>query len=332
MVDTAETLDGSLEDLRAFCAVVEFGTVSAAARLLGETKGGVSRRLSRLERRLGVALLARTPRAVSPTGEGAAFYAKAREGLSLLDDAAEAARRSRSVPRGHLRVTAPMDIGIDVLPALVVSFRRAHPQITVELLLTDAPLDLASNRVDLALRATPGDLPDMGYRAAAVAAFRIGLYAAPAYLAARGRPEAPSDLSGHDLVTAREAVGAAQMVLADRRGRTERVVARPAIRTTDYASIRRIAVAGGGIAPIPDLVAAASVASGALERVLPDWSSGEARLHAISLGGREPPARVRVFREFVRAKLAGAKLAGTELAGTAGRSVSPTPTRPADPP
>lgn len=305
MVDMTETLGGSLEDLRAFCAVMEFGTVSAAARLLGETKGGVSRRLSRLERHLGVALLARTPRAVSPTEEGAAFYAKAREGLSLLDDAAEGARRSRSVPRGHLRVTAPMDIGIDVLPDLVVAFRGAHPQITVELLLTDAPLDLASNRVDLALRATPGDLPDMGYRASVIASFHIGLYASPAYLSARGRPETPADLTGHDLIAAREVVGAAQLALTDRRGRTELVVARPAIRTTDFASTRGIAAAGGGIAPIPDLVARTSVASGRLERVLPDWSPGEAKLHAISLGGRESPARVRVFREFVRAELAG---------------------------
>lgn len=309
MVDMTETLNGSLEDVRAFCAVVEFGTVSAAARLLGETKGGVSRRLSRLERHLGISLLARTPRAVSPTEEGTAFYAKAREGLSLLDDAAGDARRSRSVPRGHLRVTAPMDIGIDVLPQLVVAFRKAHPQITVELLLTDQALDLASNRIDLALRARPGDLPDMGYRASVVAAFGVGLYASPAYLAERGAPVTPADLGDHDFVSAREAVGAAQLVLTDRRGREERVVVRPAIRTTDYASIRGIAVAGGGIAPIPDLAAAASLASGVLERVLPEWSAGQAKLHAISLGGRETPARVRVFREFIRTELAGKALA-----------------------
>jgi DNA-binding transcriptional LysR family regulator len=138
MVDDTETIGGSLEDLRAFCAVAEFGTVSSAARQLGETKGSVSRRLSRLEQRLGVALLARTPRAVSLTEEGAAFYAKSHEALALLDDAAEGARQSRTMPSGHLRVTAPVDFGMDVLPELVVRFRARHPQITVELLLTDA--------------------------------------------------------------------------------------------------------------------------------------------------------------------------------------------------
>lgn len=142
MVDETETLGGALEDVRAFCAVVEFGTVSAAARQLGETKGSISRRLSRLERRLGVTLLARTSRAVSPTEEGTAFYSKAREALVWLDDAAEGARQSKAVPRGHLRVTAPVDITLDVLPMIVVSFRALYPQISVELLATDAPLEI----------------------------------------------------------------------------------------------------------------------------------------------------------------------------------------------
>jgi DNA-binding transcriptional LysR family regulator len=162
MVDESETFGGALDDVRAYCAVVEFGTVSAAARLLGETKGSISRRVSRLEKRLGVALLARTPRAVSPTEEGAAFFERARESLRLLDDAMEAAQAARAEPQGHLRVTAPVDFGMDVLPPLLVRFRALHPGITVELLLDDARLDLAANRIDLALRATPGELPDMG--------------------------------------------------------------------------------------------------------------------------------------------------------------------------
>lgn len=308
MVDEAETIGGSLDDIRAFCAVVEFGTVSAAARLLGETKGGVSRRVSRLERHLGVGLLARTPRAVTPTEEGAAFYIKARDGLRLLDDAAEGARSSRSVPSGHLRVTASLDIGLEVLSELVVRFRALHPQIMVELLLTDSPLDLAANRIDLALRASSTALPDMGYRASELATFCASLYASPVYLAARGEPQMPADLSGHDLVLAHGAVGAMQIGLSDRKGRMEQVLARPVIRTTDFSSVLRIVAAGGGIGPVPDVVAAASVASGSLVQVLPGWTWLEAKLHAISLGGREMPARVRVFREFIRAELAGMKV------------------------
>ncbi len=299
-------LGGSLADIKAFCAVIEFGSVSQAAREMAETKGSISRRVSRLESRLGTALLARTPRAVSATEEGTAFYAKAREALALLADAAQGAQQSRTVPHGNLRVTAPMDIGLDVLPPLLVRFRALHPQITVELLLTDAPLDLASNRIDLALRATTGNLPDMGYRASKVIAVRLGFYSTPAYLASRGTPAVPQDLSALDLVAFRELVGAATLSLTSGRGRTVDVTARPVMRTTDYASVHRIILAGGGIGILPDLVARASLSAGLIVPVLEQWSLSEVWLYAISLSGEQAPARVRVFREFIRAELTGA--------------------------
>lgn len=306
MVDESATISGALEDLRAFCAVIEFGTMSAAARQLGEAKGSISRRVSRLERRLGTALLARTPRAVTATEEGTAFYAKAREALSLLADAVEGARQSQAEPQGHLRVTAPIDFGMDVLPRLIVQFRALHPQISVELLLTDAALDLAANRIDLALRASAEALPDMGYRASNLVDFHVCLYAAPDYLATRGVPSLPAEIADHDLVVARELVGAAILPLTHRRGRSGQVMARPMIRTTDYASVHRIVVAGGGIGVIPDIVVAGALASGAIKRVLPDWMVAAAKLHAITLGGRDAPARVRIFREFIRSELAAA--------------------------
>lgn len=305
MVDQSETFGGALDDVRAYCAVVEFGTVSAAARLLGETKGSISRRVSRLEKRLGVALLARTPRAVSPTEEGTAFFERARESLRLLDDAAEAAQAARAEPQGHLRVTVPVDFGMDVLPPLLVRFRAQHPRITVELLLDDATLDLAANRIDLALRATPGELPDMGYRASLILAFSIDLYAAPAYLATQGEPVTLAGLAQHTLISSRATAGAVALQLFDRKGRSETVTMPAPVRCPDFASALRLAVAGGGIAPIPAPVAAQAVAAGALQRVLPDWRVADARLFAISLGGRDAPARVRVFREFLREALAG---------------------------
>lgn len=303
-------LGGALEDIRAFCVVIELGTVSGAARALDETKGGISRRVSRLERRLGTALLARTPRAVTATEEGTAFHAKAREALALLADAAEGAREARSVPRGHLRVTAPIDIGIDVLPDMVARFRSLYPQITVELLLTSTALDLAAHRIDLALRATSAGLPDMEYRASPLADFDVCLYATPAYLAARGLPARPADLGGHDLVVPRNLVAAAALSLTNRRGRSEHPLIRPVVRTGEFASVARVVQAGGGIGPIPEIVAAPTVATGALRRVLPAWTVSRARLHAISLGGREAPARVRLFRDFVRHELAQLGAAG----------------------
>jgi DNA-binding transcriptional LysR family regulator len=293
---------GAVEDLSAFCAVIEFGSVSAAARRLGESKGGVSRRLSRLEARLGVALLARTSRAVSATEEGQAFFAKAREALGLLEDAFAGARDARELPRGLLRITAPVDLSVELLPELIVRFREQHPQITLELLATDQALDLAAHRIDLALRAaSDGPLPDTGYRASQLARFAVRLYAAPGYLARRGTPPSVDALPEHDLLAFRDP--GAQLELSDRNGRRQRLPWASVLRSTDFASLLRLTRAGGGIAPLPEPVAQPAVRLGQLVPVLPDWQSAQAALYAVSLGGREAPARVRVFREFLRAAL-----------------------------
>ncbi len=304
MVAESETIGGALEDVRAYCAVFELGSISAAARQLGTTKGGLSRRVSRLEERLGVKLLARTPRAVSPTEEGAAFYAKAQDALTLLDEAADGARKSQSEPRGNLRVTAPIDFGVDVLPPLIVEFREQYPQVTVELIVSDSMLDLAAQRIDLALRATVEDLPDTNYRASLVTAFPIALYASPGYLAGRDVPREVGDLVTHDIVVTGGSGGAQELKLTAERGRGESVTVRPVIRAGNFASACRMVQARGGIGALPEVVAAGGVDAGSLVRVLPEWIVARAKLHAITVAGGEAPARVGVFRKFVREHLA----------------------------
>ncbi|WP_375465522.1 LysR substrate-binding domain-containing protein [uncultured Methylobacterium sp.] len=302
MVAAPETFGGNLDDVRAFCAVVDLGSVTRAAAFVRETKGSVSRRVSRLEAVLGVTLLARNPRAVSPTVEGLAFHARAQESLALLDEALETARGARTEPRGHLRVTASIDFGVEILPDLVASFRSLYPQITIELLITDSRLDLAANRVDLALR-LGGAHPDSGYTAPILADLTIGLYASPAYLARRPVPTTLDDLAGHDVVIARERLGASQIRVSDRLGREARITVRPAVRATDYATVLRLTLAGAGIGHVPSLVAAKALAAGSLIPILPDWASRGGTLRAVSLAGRELPARVRLFREHVRTEL-----------------------------
>ncbi len=305
MVYDSETIGGAIEDIRAFCAVLEQGTISGAARHLGESKGSISRRISRLEQRLNAVLLTRTPRAVSVTEEGIAFYTKARDALELLDDGIRGAMASRAVPQGHLRVTAPHDLGLDVLPDLIACFRDRHPQITVELLLTDASLDLARDRVDLALRASGGGLPDMAYRATPIMDLQIGLYAAPDYLANHGAPASPAELQQHIIVANWERRrGSEHLNLTGPRGRYTEVTVNPAVHVSDYAGVHRLLLAGMGVGPLPDAVAAGSVAAERLLPVLPQWTLMRARLYGISVSGRQAPARVRVFLDFIRAELA----------------------------
>ncbi|MDP4006439.1 LysR family transcriptional regulator [Methylobacterium sp. NEAU K] len=302
MVARSETFRGGLDDVRAFCTVVDLGTVTAAAASLRETKGSVSRRISRLERALGATLMARTSRAVSPTAEGLAFYAKAQESLVLLDEAAETARDARTVPAGHLRMTTSIDFAIEVMPEIVASFRAAYPQITVEMLNTDARLDLAANRIDLALRL--GGAEETGYRAVVLATLSVALYAAPAYLSRRPPPTSLSELHDHDLILAWERLGSATRPLTDGHGRAEQLALSPAIRVSDFATVHRLTLAGAGIGHVPSLVAARAVEAGHLVRVLAPWASRGGALRAVTLAGRELPARVQVFREHVRSALA----------------------------
>jgi len=300
----AAGIRGALEDVRAMCAVNDLGSISAAAKQLEETKGSVSRRISRLEDRLGATLLARTPRRVTPTEEGIAFCEKARDALTLLDDAAEGAKQAAFEPSGLLRITAPHDLALHVLPDLIVSFSESYQQVNIELVLSNAVLDLAANRIDLALRATTDGLPDMGYRASRVVDFDLGLYASPEYLRRRRAPIRPAGLSEHRFVTFREAVGGANLVRLTRaRAPMAEIPLQSQLRVNDFAGVHQLVVAGGGIGVMPDLVAARWVAADRLVRILPRWSAGHAQLHAITVAGREAPARVRVFRDFLRQRL-----------------------------
>ena len=301
-VDEMETLSGALDDVRTFCRVVELGTLSAAARVMGETKGSISRRLRRLESSLGLQLLARHPRSVSITAEGQLFYGKAREGLLLLDEGAELARATRSEPRGTLRITAQLDLGQEWLPPLLVAFAEQHPQIRIELLIGDQRLDLASHQIDIALRATDGGLPDMGYSARSLTQLTMGWYAAPAYLARTGIPTRPEDLPQHALVLMAGPHGCT--ITLEQGAQQERLTLWPRLQTQDYASVLRLTLAGGGIGYFPQLVASGSLQRGLLQPVLTDWTTSAGELFLITQSGLRVPARVQAFKQFLLERLA----------------------------
>ncbi len=300
MVAKTETFGGGLDDLRAFCAVVDLGTVTAAAASRGETKGSLSRRISRLEAALGAILMARHPRAVSPTAEGLAFYAKVQESLALLDEAAETARdaphRSCGPPSrddlGRLRHRADAGDRRELPPGL--------PADHVDMINTDARLDLAANRSISPCAWAMWRRPLQG-RADPASLGRA--------LRGAGLPRAASSadelaaLAEHDLILSRERPGALGIMLSDGQGRTEQVALSPAVRASDFAAVLRLTLAGTGIGHLPSAVAAGSVANGALVRVLAPWATAGGALRAVSLAGRELPARVRVFREHVRSEM-----------------------------
>lgn len=289
-----------ISDLRAFCRVVDLGSVTAAAKALGETKGTISRRVSRLEAGLGAPLLRRQGRRVEPTEEGRLYREKAGVALDVLEDAAASLRAADAAPSGHLRVTTALGIGSMLFPLLLPPFLEAYPGVTVEVLLTDAVLSFREHRVDVALRLSQG-LPDSSLVAHPLFRLEPVLVASPAYLARRGAPATPHDLARHDTLLIPVQPGGQRFVFEAPDGSgTVEVLAQGRVLSHDPALLRDLAIAGAGITGLLPQMAEVEVRAGRLVRVLPDWAPvSRTTLYLMHAGGAVPP-KVRAFRDHVR--------------------------------
>lgn len=188
----------TLEELLAFTAVVDSGSVTAAAERLGQTTSGVSRALSRLETKLDATLLRRTTRRLSLTEEGQSFLAPAREILRSVDQAEELMALRRRLPAGRLRVNAAAPFMAHVLVPMVAEFRRRYPQIELELDTDDRNIDLLEKRADIAIRI--GALRDSTLHARLLGNSRLRILASPDYLQRHGEPRGVEDLHRHCLL------------------------------------------------------------------------------------------------------------------------------------
>ena len=295
--------DLDLDDVVAFVHVVDAGGITAAARVLQAPKSSVSRRVARLEQRLGTRLLQRTTRSVTLTDAGHEFHTRVAPALAEVRDAADAAFDAREVPRGTVRFAALPDVGAEVLPALVAGFAAAHALVRVELDLDADPESLLDTGHDLALCA--GRPVGRGLTAYLLQDMTLGLYAAPAYLARAGTPATPADLAGHECVLFRPEAGRGRWRLhrdgsdGPGSGRSVEVVVHGRVAADDTGVVRRAAVAGAGVALLPRLVGELSVAAGELRPVLPDHRSDAAPLHLVHPARRHVPLAVRALRDHL---------------------------------
>jgi DNA-binding transcriptional LysR family regulator len=286
-----------LQDLELFVAVAETGGFTAAAARLGVSKATVSVAVARLEAQLGVRLFHRSSRRVAPTEAGLAALPHARRALDAARDAAEAAREGLAAPRGVLRLDVPHSFGLLYVMPVVNRFLVRYPEVTVDLVLDDRPLDLVAGGFDLALRI--GTLADSGLVAQRIAPIAGVLVAHPAYLDRRGRPEEPRDLAGHDtLVYSLSPTGARWPV--QRGGRTEEVVATPRLRATSSLALLQAVREGLGVARMPRFVVAEDLAAGRLERVLPGWDMPSLGLYALTTAREGSPRKTAAFLELFR--------------------------------
>jgi len=291
-----------IEEIVAFLRVAETGSFTAAGERLGLPKSTVSRRVARLEAKLGVQLVHRTTRSLALTEAGNLFQEQAARALAALEEAAHAARAGRESPRGHLRLTAPYDVGAGSLATLVAAFTRLHPEVTVEVVLTDRTLDLVAEGIDLALRGAAA-LPDSSLVGRKLASLEFWLVASPAYLKRHGTPRSPAELRNNELALLRASHGRGKLPLRLADGTSEELAVRASVSANGFGFLREAALADGHLAMLPDNYAGPEVRSGRLVRVLPAYTVGTGNMFLVHPAARVLPAKARAFRDFLLAHI-----------------------------
>ena len=283
-----------------FIAVADHGSFAAAARRLGRSPASVTRAVADLESRLGVRLLTRTTRAVSTTEAGQRFLGGAKRVLADLDEIERAAAGQGTAPRGELRLTAPILFGrLHVLP-IVTEFLDRFPEVRAALALVDRPVDLVEEGLDVAVRI--GALGESSAVATRVGALRRIVVASPDYLARRGTPQRPADLTDHDVVAFSGIAGVEHWVFREAAGDVN-VAIRPRLVVSTAEAAIDAARAGFGLTRVLSYQAAEDVARGSLLRVLPGYEGDEVPIHLVYPGGRHPPPKLRAFLDFTTPRL-----------------------------
>jgi DNA-binding transcriptional LysR family regulator len=280
-----------LDDIAVFVKVVQAGSFSQAARLLGMPNTTVSAKVARLEKRLGVTLIQRTTRKLHVTPAGQAYFARCMRGLAEIETAEAEITLARAEPRGTLRLTATGEVAHSVLPPLVSRYKKAHPHVTVEMIVTNRVVDLIGEGVDLAIRAA--ELKDSTLVARKFMAITWGLWASPDYLSEREMPRSPSDLQKYEAVLfsrlpaerLRRLDGAQKGDLA----LNGRIVA------DDLEAVQAFVLHGEGIGALPEFLAHEAVERRVLVRILPEltWTAGA--LSFVYPSQQFVPAKVRAF-------------------------------------
>lgn len=285
-------------EMEVFTRVVERGGFSTAARASGLTPSAVSKLVARLERRLGVRLLVRTTRRLQLTPEGAAFYERA---ARILDEiaAAEQEAAAGAAPRGRLRVNSSVHFAMAHLLPLVPRFLAAHPQMSIEVTVTDRVVDLLEERADVAVRVGP--MRDSRLVARKIAKSGAMVVASPAYLARAGTPQAPEELARHNMLGFTFTRIVTGWPFRDGAGGIVSVPPRGNAQVSDGEAMHALALAGLGLARLAEFQVRADVAAGRLVPVLEHLNPGDAiDVHAVYVGGAGPlSARIRAFVDFL---------------------------------
>lgn len=291
------------QEMRVSSAVVEAGSFVSAAGALSISKAAVSRYVADLEQRLGVRLLHRTTRRLSLTGEGEVFHSRCREILSSIEESeAEVSSRAGSAS-GLLKVSVPLSFGVKHLVRLWAGFMAAHPEVSLDVNLSDRVVDLVDEGFDFAIRIAR--LPDSSLISREIASTRLVLCASPHYLERRGTPLKPSDLRAHDVIAYTLLAMGDQWSFEGTGGAvTVKVV--PRLRSNNGDTCIVAALNGAGIILQPAFLVEEHLAAGTLVEVLPRFRSIELGIFAVYPTRKFVAPKVRLFIDYLAKSFAGA--------------------------
>ena len=279
-------------EMQVFTAVVEMGTISAAASRVGTTKSVISQRIAALEARLHVALLNRGPRRVTLTEAGATFYEQCVRILAEVDEAEESVSGERSEPRGTLRLAAPLTFSTLHLNTLLAELAHRHAELRISADLDDRVTDIVAEGYEMAIRI--GSLPDSSLKTRRIAPNRMVTVASVEYLQRRGTPMTPSDLKDHDgIMRSNRYPSSAWRFVID--GELRAFPIRPKLATNNAELMLAAARAGLGLTFLPTFMASDPIVKGELRVVLPEFELPGGHIQAVMPGNRFVSARVNAL-------------------------------------
>lgn len=282
-------------EIAIFAKVVQAGSFIGAARELGLPKSTVSRKVNQLEERLGARLLQRTTRTLSLTEVGRIYFQHAARLVAEAEDAELSVARLQEVPRGLLRVAAPLNFGF--LGGIVASFLDRYRDVHIEMTCLDRLVHLVEEGYDVGIRA--GRLADSGLIGRKLGVLRSYVVASPDFVERYGEAREPEDLLAYDCIAFVAGLGKPPWIM--RQGKTERSIAiQPRFAVNDFEMLREVVLSGMAATVLPDLQCAAHVRSGRLQRLLSSWSLPEIPIHAIYPSSRHLSTKMKVFLDHLR--------------------------------
>jgi len=281
-----------LNEMAIFAVVVSSGSFTKAAEKLKLPKSTVSRKVSQLEKRIGVRLINRTTRNLKPTETGKLYYKHCLKMLEQAEEADRVVNNMQAEPSGLLRISTPLSFGTPFFTGAIKRFLDQYPKVNVEIISDDKQIDMLEQEVDIAFRVGP--LSDSSLVARNLGSARLSLCASPAYLAKHGAPKNLNDLNKHTCISH----PASPWLF---RGPNGQVEIEPASRmiTNDMEMLRKMTIEGFGIGAAPQILISEDIRTGRLVTVLPEAPFVERTFYLVYPSRREPPSKVVAFTEFI---------------------------------